>query len=47
MSTTLETMRCRLEAQGYVGLSDEELAEVGPWGPSEALLDSRRLHYSL
>ena len=32
MSTTLETMRCRLEAQGYVGLSDEELAEVGPWG---------------
>jgi len=31
MSANLTTMRCRLEAQGYLGLSDEELREVGPW----------------
>lgn len=31
MSSQLETMRCRLEAQGYTGLSDDELREVGPW----------------
>jgi len=31
MTTPSATMRCRLEAQGYVGLSDEVMAEVGPW----------------
>ena len=31
MSSNSATTRKRLEAQGYVGLSDSELAEVGPW----------------
>lgn len=28
---SIETTRKRIEAQGYLNLSDEELAEVGPW----------------
>lgn len=27
----LSTLRCRLEAQGFAGLDDATLAEVGPW----------------
>ncbi len=28
---SLDVMRCRLEAQGFRGLDDEALAEIGPW----------------
>ena len=31
MSSDFATTRKRIEAQGYLGLSDSELAEVGPW----------------
>ena len=31
MKNVSETTRNRIEAQGYLGLSDAELAEVGPW----------------
>ena len=31
MSTVSATTRQRIEAQGYLGLSDETLAKVGPW----------------
>ena len=31
MSTVSTTTRQRIEAQGYLGLSDATLAEVGPW----------------
>jgi uncharacterized protein DUF4395 len=31
MSTVSSTTRKRIEAQGYLGLSDATLAEVGPW----------------
>ena len=31
MTTVSATMRRRIEAQGFVGLSDGTLAEVGPW----------------
>lgn len=31
MNAISETTRKRIEAQGYVGLSDATLAEVGPW----------------
>lgn len=32
MGNKLNTIRCRLEAQGYTGLSDETLVKVMPWG---------------
>ena len=31
MNTVSSTTRKRIEAQGYLGLSDAALAEVGPW----------------
>ena len=31
MSSTSATTRRRIEAQGYLGMSDAEIAEVGPW----------------
>lgn len=31
MSTVSTTTRQRIEAQGYLGLNDATLAEVGPW----------------
>ncbi len=31
MSSDSATTRKRIEAQGYLGMSDAELAEVGPW----------------
>jgi hypothetical protein len=31
MSSVSATTRKRIEAQGYLGLSDADLAEVGPW----------------
>jgi hypothetical protein len=31
MSSDTATTRKRIEAQGYLGLSDAELTEVGPW----------------
>ncbi|MDH5590111.1 MAG: DUF4395 domain-containing protein [Gemmatimonadota bacterium] len=31
MKTVSDTTRRRIEAQGYLGLSDEMLCEVGPW----------------
>ena len=31
MNTVSSTTRKRIEAQGYLGLSDAGLAEVGPW----------------
>lgn len=31
MSSVSATTRKRIEAQGYLGLSDDDLSEVGPW----------------
>lgn len=31
MNTVSTTTRARIEAQGYLGLSDAAMAEVGPW----------------